>query len=70
MDEAERAVERWRQAGTALAEIRWRELRELTDAEALAAVEALLGLLSEAPPKPEGTGLVEQQRLFRRLRPA
>jgi hypothetical protein len=62
------AVQSWRQAGRALEDVRRRELRELTDAEALAAAEALLGLLSYAPPKAEGSGLVEQQRVFARAR--
>ena len=53
-----------RAAGSALAEVRRRELREMTDEQALAAALALLDLLPHVPPKVGGSGLVEQQRLF------
>jgi hypothetical protein len=63
--DAERAVvAQWRAAGPALAEMRRRELREMTDEQALAAVLALLDLMPHLPPKVGGSGLVEQQRLF------
>jgi hypothetical protein len=44
--------------------MRRRELREMTDEQALAAVLALLDLMPHLPPKVGGSGLVEQQRLF------
>jgi hypothetical protein len=63
--DAEHAVvAQWRAAGPVLAEVRRRELREMTDEQALAAVMALLDLLLHLPPKTGGSGLVEQQRLF------
>lgn len=63
--DVERAVvAQWRAAGPALAEVRRRELREMTDEQALQAVLALLDLLHYLPPKTGGSGLVEQQRLF------
>jgi hypothetical protein len=67
--EAEQEIVRQRiAAGPALAEIRRQELRELTDEQALQIAENLLSLFPLAPPKREITGLVEQQRLFARLR--
>jgi hypothetical protein len=57
-------VAQWRDAGLALAEVRRRELREMSDEQALAAALALLDLLPCVPPKVGGSGLVEQQRLF------
>jgi len=62
------AAGRWNRAGPALEAVRRRELQALTDDEALAAAEALLDLLRLLPPHERGTGLVEQQRLFSRLR--
>ncbi|MBV9142746.1 MAG: hypothetical protein JO115_17845 [Pseudonocardiales bacterium] len=63
--DVERAVvAQWRAAGPALAQVRRRELREMTDEQALAAALALLDLLPHVPPKVGGSGLVEQQRLF------
>lgn len=67
-DAAAQFARRWRRVGPLLAEIRRRELRDLTDEEALAAADALLGLLPQVPEKRDGTGLVEQQRLFALLR--
>lgn len=65
MTDVERAlVEQWRATGPALAEVRRRELREMTDEQAAEAVLALLDLASLLPPKIGGSGLVEQQRLF------
>jgi hypothetical protein len=63
---ADAAVARWQQAGPALARVRREELRRLTDADAIAAVEDLLDLLHYLPAKDEMSGLVEQQRLFAR----
>lgn len=61
-------VEQWRNAEPALAAVRRRELRRLTEEEALAAAEALLDLERYLPPRTDGSGLVEQQRIFARVR--
>lgn len=63
-------VAAWQRAGAALAEARRRELRALTDAEALVIADDLLRLAATLPPEPDdlGKGLIEQQRLFARLR--
>jgi hypothetical protein len=61
-------VERWRQAGPRLEAIRRQELREL---DAYAAIARLCGDADyhSAPRAPKPTsGLIEQQRLFARLR--
>lgn len=66
-----RWVDRWRRAGPALEQQRRRELRDMTDKEARAAIDAALSLAlsSYIPPKRQRySGLVEQQALFRRLR--
>ena len=62
------AVARWQQAGQALAEVRREELRELTDAGVLAVAEELLDLLRYLPARDDLSGLVEQQRIFARVR--
>lgn len=63
-------LRQWKSAGPALEEVRKRELRELTDEEALRISEAVLSI--PAPPvSPErwsSSGLVEQQTWFHRLR--
>ncbi len=68
--QANQWLRQWKSAGPALAEVRKRELRELTDEEALRASEAVLSI--PAPPvSPERwttSGLVEQQAWFHRLR--
>lgn len=59
----------WRGAAVALAEQREKELRALTDAEALAASEALLSLAALLPLRPDRlttSGLVCQQALLHR----
>jgi hypothetical protein len=62
----ERAVVRqWQESSGELEAIRHRELRELSDADALAAADALLGLAAHVQPDAAMTGLVEQQRLFK-----
>jgi hypothetical protein len=65
-------VTRWREADLALAEQRARELREMTDEQALAAAEALLSLALVVPLAPSrlaDSGLVRQQALFHRHAP-
>lgn len=59
----------WRSAAVALTEQRERELRDLTDADALAASDALLALAGAVfldPARLTGSGLVRQQELFHR----
>lgn len=59
----------WRSAAIALAEQRAMELGDLTDADALAASDALLSLALMVPIDPTrltGSGLVRQQELFHR----
>jgi hypothetical protein len=66
-----RWIEQWRAAGPALAALRRRELREMSDEQALAAAESLLALAAVLPldPKPsERSGLVAQQALLHRRR--
>ncbi|MGH8897253.1 MAG: hypothetical protein ACRDZ4_09580 [Egibacteraceae bacterium] len=66
---ARAVVQQWQAAGKALAEVWARELRALSDQEALAAADALLWLVDQLPAKESECGLVEQQRLFARARP-
>ena len=62
-------VETWKSAGKELAEIERRELEQMTDEEAKEAAFDMLTLpLPEGSPEREGSGLVEQQRWFARLR--
>jgi hypothetical protein len=69
--ELERWTETWKQAGAELERIRREELRRMTDDDVRRAVA---DLFSGAPPsdhEPRTTsGLVEQQRLFAKLRPS
>jgi hypothetical protein len=64
-------LRQWESAGPALAEVRNRELRELTDAEALRASEVVLSIPVSpvSPARWSSSGFVEQQVLFHRLRP-
>jgi hypothetical protein len=63
-----RWIETWSRAAPELEAVRRRELAALTDEEARSAAEDLLSL-PLAPDLPErGSGLVEQQRWFMRLR--
>jgi hypothetical protein len=55
------------ESAPALAAVRRAELRALSDADALRAALELLELVPHLPPKTTGSGLVEQQRLFRRV---
>ncbi len=68
-DEKIRAwVDAWRRAAPMLEEERRRRLRALTQDEAAAAIDALFNLsVSLARPRAT-TGLVEQQRLFQKVR--
>ena len=70
MDEREqmrRWVETWKKAGPALEKIRRREIQE---ADNLKSLESLTSIINDAvrlPPRPS-SGMVEMQRLFRKLR--
>ncbi len=62
-------MRQWHHAAVALAEVRRRELAQMNDADALAAAERILNLWSIATTQPARvSGLVEQQRLFQRIR--
>ncbi len=64
-------VETWKLAGEELAEIERRELEQMSDEEAKrAAVDMLTFPLRHEARDPEGSGLVEQQRWFAKLRAA
>ena len=68
---ASRWLEQWTSAGPALAELRRRHLRGLTESQALAASEAVLSLTTLSPVNPRRrahSGLVTQQALFHRDR--
>ena len=69
---SERAWQRqWAAAGPALDSVRRSELRALTDAQALAAIERIFAVESPTPlskEREQTSGLVEQQRLFSRLK--
>lgn len=64
-------MRQWRRAAVALEEQHRRELRALTEQEALAASDALLSLVLLLPGDPSrrrSSGLVRQQALFHRRR--
>jgi hypothetical protein len=62
-------MRQWHYAAIALAEVRRRELAQMSDADALAAAERVLDLWPITRPQAAGvSGLVEQQRLFQRSR--
>ena len=62
-------MRQWRDAAVPLAEQRQKDLRQLTDRQALGASEALLSLVTTvtlSPSRRTWSGLVEQQALFHR----
>lgn len=64
-----RWAETWERAGRELEALRRRELQAMTDEQAKAAALDLLTMpLPEDLPPRDGSGLVEQQRLFSKLR--
>ena len=65
--DAEAYVRRWRRAAGALERERLRDLRRLSETEAAWRFAHLL-CLSTPYPLRKGSGLVEQQRIFSRLR--
>jgi hypothetical protein len=66
-------VKRWAETGRLLEELRWRELAALDDRQALASADALIeaALLVPLPiARRDWSGLVDQQALFHRPKPA
>jgi len=61
-------VETWAQAGPKLEEIRRRELAALTYEDRIRAIHSLLQIENRAGWKTFTSGLVEQQRLFQKVR--
>jgi hypothetical protein len=64
-------LEQWTSAGPALAALRRRTLRNLSESQALAASDAVLSLATLSPLSPRRrthSGLVTQQALFHRHR--
>lgn len=62
-------VQQWVETGRLLEEMRWRELRALDAAFALAATDQLIDAALQVPLPPSrvtSSGLVEQQALFHR----
>ena len=66
--ELKRWVETWIKAGPKLEAIRDRELREMTYEDRIRAIDALLQLGTRLGKPRTTSGLVEQQRLFQKLR--
>jgi len=66
--DAREFVERWRHAGPALEEQHWRELQELDDETARRMTLDLFKLWRPNEFDDLGIGMVEQQRLFAKLR--
>jgi len=64
-----RWVEQYKAAARELEAQRRRELRALTEDEALRQSEILLSIPASWRARPDWSGLVEQQALFRRMRP-
>ena len=70
MDEAEqrrRWVETWKKAGPELEAIRRREIQEADNLKALESLTSAINNAVRLPPRPS-SGMVEMQRLFRKLR--
>lgn len=65
--DTQRRLEQWGRAAPMLDRERRERLRAMTDEEAREAAEDLLDLIDELPPKSGPSGLVAQQRLFRRV---
>lgn len=67
----QRWLEQWRVASRELPKLRCRELRSLSQSQLLARIDALLTLAAEPafqnPRRKATSGLVEQQRWFRKI---
>ena len=61
-------VENWAKAGPRLDAVRRRELREMTYEERIRAIDTLLQIGSRFGKSRNTSGLVEQQRLFQKIR--
>ena len=61
-------VETWARAGPKLEAIRRRELREMTHEERVRVIDAVLQIGARFSQPRTSSGLVEQQRLFQKLR--
>jgi hypothetical protein len=61
-------VQTWQQAGKALKEIKWRELRHYDYEKHLSLVDSMLQWAYEHREERLTSGLVEQQRWFMKLR--
>lgn len=59
----------WETAGLALTQIERRELREMTEAEWRQAVHAVLSAVPPCDDAPPTSGLIEQQKWFKRICP-
>jgi hypothetical protein len=69
IEQQRRLVQQWRITGPLLEEFKKQELRAMTDEEARAISEMLLSPVPSPHdwrPDPQSSGLVEQQRIFRR----
>lgn len=69
IEQQRRLVQQWRVTGPLLEKIKTEELRAMTDEEARAISEMLLSIVPSPHdwrPDPCNSGLVEQQRFFRR----
>ncbi|MGI8432766.1 MAG: hypothetical protein ACR2MW_10825 [Chthoniobacterales bacterium] len=70
-EEQKRWMAQWRSAEAALLEVKRAELRALTDAEAIAAFNALdmpPELVYRSRAREESLGFIEQQRIFGKVR--
>jgi len=67
-DEAREFVERWKKAGPVLEKIRREELRNLTHKDCQQQIHALLEIGSQSRQPRCTSGLLEQQRIFRKAR--
>ncbi len=64
-------MQQWRNAAIALRNVKRRELRAMTDEDAVAAFNALdmpPELVWRSPERIDSSGLVEQQRIFQKAR--
>lgn len=62
-------VDTWRRAGPLLEQLRREELQAMTPEQVALAADALLEIGCALPADRPTSGLVEQQRLFRKARP-
>jgi hypothetical protein len=65
-DATRRRLQIWQEAQPLLEEQRWRELKALTDEQALVLTHSLLSRAGSVRQPRDSSGLVEQQALFQR----